>query len=478
MKIPKLVKNSSIYMVVMVLQKGIGFFMLPLYTAYLTPKDYGIQAVVTSVASFLSVFITLGLDAAAQRFFYKYKSGEEYVKKLYGTVSVAILLNSIIVGTIFILGHKWLIEPFVGDIAFYPFVLLGILYVIVNPIYLLYQNYLNTKQDGLAYGLNSIVNTFLYIGLVVLFLVKFNMGVLGVLLAHLIVAVVFFIYLAVCFLRKLYLKWNSHTMKEAFKYSLPLLPHTLANWSNGTMDKLLVNDIRSTADTGIYGLGQQYAGVMSITANAINQAYVPWFYQKVDSNELHLVRHSANALFAVICVIAVILTFFSKELLSLMISNPAYNEVYTIIPYLIFAFVFQFIYFFFVNVLFLRDTGVIFVITALTVIFNVVLNLVFIPRFGIIGAAVACTITYFLKSVFALIVSSYKNKVIRFNWAYMYLLAFCTFFMAIGLDWFSNHLHLGYMLLVKIGILAILSGALFFVFKEDIKLIIVQFRKK
>jgi O-antigen/teichoic acid export membrane protein len=376
------------------------------------------------------------------------------------------------------LGHKWLIEPFVGDISFYPFVLLGIIYVIVNPIYLLYQNYLNTKQDGLAYGLNSIANTFLYIGLVVLFLVKFNMGVLGVLLAHLIVAVVFFIYVAVCFLRKLYLKWNSHTMKEAFKYSLPLLPHTLANWSNGTIDKLLVNDIRSTADTGIYGLGQQYAGVMSITANAINQAYVPWFYQKVDSNELHLVRHSANALVALVCILAVILTFFSKELLSLMISNPAYYDVYTIIPYLVFAFVFQFIYFFFVNILFLKDTGVIFVITALTVLFNVGLNLSLIPKYGIIGAAVACTVTYFLKSVFALIVSLYRNKVIRFNWAYMYLLAFGTFFMAIGFDWISKTLNWGNMLLIKIGSLIILCCALLYIFEKDIRLIMVQFKRK
>ena len=477
MQIPKLLQNSSLYTIVMVLQKGIGFFLLPLYTTYLTPTDYGIQAVVTSVASFLSVFITLGLDAAAQRFYYKFKSGDEYVKKLYGTVSLAILLNSIIVGVVFIFGHKWLIEPFIGEISFYPFVLLGILYVIVNPIYLLYQNYLNTKQDGLAYGLNSIVNTFLYIGLVVLFLVKFNMGVLGVLLAHLIVAVVFFIYVAVCFLRKLYLKWNPHTMKEAFKYSLPLLPHTLANWSNGTIDKLLVNDIRSTADTGIYGLGQQYSSVMSITANAINQAYVPWFFQRADAGDIHSVRKVSNVIVAAICLIAVLLSIFSKEVLDFMISNPQYDEVYTIVPYIVFAFVFQSIYFFFVNVLFLKDTGVIFIITVTTVAFNVGLNLLLIPLIGIKGAAIACIVSYFLKSVFALIVSKRKNNEINFAWPKMYLLSFISFFVTMFTINVSDILSIGYSLIVKLSIMSILAAVLFYIFRADVKLAIKQLKK-
>lgn len=476
MQIPKLLKNSSIYTLVMVLQKGIGFFMLPLYTAYLTPTDYGIQAVVTSVSSFLSVFVTLGLDAAAQRFYYKYKAGETEIKKIYGTVAVAIMLNAVLLGVIFIAGHKFLIDPIIGGIDFYPYVLLGILFVVVNPIYLLYQGYLQASQNGVAYGINSLANTTLYIGLVILFLVKFKMGVLGVLLTQLIVAVVFFIYVLIRFLIKLKLRWNKPIMNEAFKYSLPLLPHTLANWSNGTIDKLLVNDIRSTADTGIYGLGQQYAGVMSITANAINQAYVPWFFQKADAGDLHSVRKVSNVMVAAICMIAMILAIFSREVLGLMISNPQYDGVYVIIPYLVFAFVFQSIYFFFVNVLFLKNTGVIFIITVSSVVFNVLLNLFLIPWIGIMGAAIACMVTYFLKSVFALIISRGKNKEISFAWPKMYLLAFISFAVTLLSLWLSEHLFFWQSLLMKFGVVAGMIGVLIYIFRADIKLAINQLK--
>lgn len=477
MQIPKLLKNSSIYTLVMVLQKGIGFFMLPLYTAYLTPTDYGILAVVTSVSSFLSVFVTLGLDAAAQRFYYKYKAGEIEIKKIYGTVAVAILLNAVLIGVFFITGHKFLIDPIIGDIDFYPYVLLGILFVVVNPVYLLYQGYLQASQNGVAYGINSLANTVLYIGLVILFLVKFKMGVLGVLLTQLIVAVVFFIYVFVRFLIKLNLRWDKPIMNAAFKYSLPLLPHTLANWSNGTIDKLLVNDIRSTADTGIYGLGQQYAGVMSITANAINQAYVPWFFQKADSGDLHSVRKVSNVMVAAICMIAMMLSVFSREVLGLMISNPQYDGVYVIIPYLVFAFVFQFVYFFFVNVLFLKNTGVIFIITVSSVVFNVLLNLLLIPRIGIMGAAIACMITYYLKSVFALIISRRKNKEISFAWPKMYMLAFTSFAVTLLLLHISEHLLVWQSLLIKLGVVAGMMCVLIYIFKADIKLAINQLKK-
>ena len=68
MQIPKILQNSAIYTIIMVLQKGISFFLMPLYTAFLSPSDYGILGIVSSVSSLMAVFITLGLEAAAASF--------------------------------------------------------------------------------------------------------------------------------------------------------------------------------------------------------------------------------------------------------------------------------------------------------------------------------------------------------------------------------------------------------------------------
>ena len=460
MQIPKILQNSAIYTVIMVLQKGISFFLMPLYTAFLSPADYGMLGVITSISSLLSVFITFGLQAAATRFYYKNNKDEEYSKRLFGNVALVILANSLLWGSVFIGGHKLIVDPVVGDIEFFPNVFIGILNVIVTPLYLLYQNYLQARQDAAHFGINSLLCFFLQIALTVLFLTVFDLGVLGVLLSQLMTSIVFFIYVVIVFLRKQTLKLECLIIMDCFKYALPLLPHNIANWSNGTLDKLLVNGIRSQSDAGMYNVGQQYGSVMSFVANAINQAYVPWFYEKVNDGKHGLKRISQTA-DAVVCLIALIATamsLFAEEIFGIMISNPAYDGVWKIVPCIVFAYVFQAIYFFFVNVLFLKDTQVIFTITITAVAVNIGLNLLLIPKFGYVGGALACILTYFVKSVMALIISSIKNKEIRFHWLYMYIIAIIAMVISLSsvlIDFVSIWIRLGVKLLIM-GVLALI----------------------
>ena len=411
----------------MVFQKGIGFVLLPLYTTYLSPTDYGIQAVVTSIASFLSMLLALDIDSAARRFYFKYNEDKEKARSMYGTAAVVIIINSFFWGGLIILLHNYILSPILGEVSFYPYVLLGLLYVLVNPLYLLYQSYLQTIQDGVTYGVNAFIYIIIQIGLNVLLLVVFNLGVLAILYSQLIVAVLFFIYVAIRFLPTLKIGIDKVFLKEALKYSLPIIPHTLANWSNDTLDKLFVNKIRSAADTGIFGLAQQYSSVVSIASNAINQAYFPWFMQKSDKGEFGIIKKVSLASSLFVCVLASFFALFSKEILDIMISNPEYSGVYLLIPFLVFAYVYKTFYLYFVDVLFLKDTKVIFTITWTTVAFSICANLVLIPFMGIIGAAIACTLTFVVKSIMALIISSVRNKQIRFNWMMMYSYATICF---------------------------------------------------
>ena len=444
----------------MVLQKGISFFLMPLYTAFLSPADYGILGVVSSVSTFLSVFITLGLEAAAARFYYKNNKDEQYAKRVYGNVALVILANSLLWGSVFIGSHKWIVDPIVGEIEFFPYVFIGILNVIVTPMYLLYQNYLQARQNAAHYGINSLLCFILQVILTVLSLTVFDLGVFGVLLSQLITSVVFFVYVIITFLRKQSLKLESPILKECFKYSLPLLPHNLANWSNGTLDRLLVNGIRSQSDAGMYNVGQQYGSVMSFVSNAINQAYVPWFYEKVNEGEQGLKRivQAADASICLVSLVAIAMSLFAEEIFSIMISNPAYDGVWKIVPCIVFAYVFQSIYFFFVNVLFLKDTKVIFTITITSVVVNIGLNLLLIPDLGFVGGAIACILTYFVKSIMALIISSIKNKEIRFHWLLMYVIAFIA--LAISL---SSILLTFEFIWVKIGVKLLMMGLIAFI---------------
>lgn len=245
------------------------------------------------------------------------------------------------------------------------------------------------------------------------------------------------------------------------------------------IDRLLVNGLRSPADAGLYNLGQQYGGLLNQLAIGVNSAFTPWFYEKVNDGEksLGIIAKVSEVVVFITTLIAVVMTLFSKEVLDLMTSSPAYNEVWKIIPFITSAYVFQCVYFFFIQTLFLDNTKVVFTVTIVTVLVNVVLNILLIPVWGFYGCAMACFATYFSKSVMAVIVSKIKKCNHYFSWKVLY----CIAFLGLGtcmLSWVDFHLPLLGMIAVKTMIVGAYSLLIYIRYKHTInsfiKLVIIK----
>ncbi len=92
----KLGRGSFFYTASNILQRGISFFLLPLYTHYLTPQDYGILAVVMTLNGFLAILFTWSLPAAVGRFYFDFRDQPELLKEFWGTVVMTILVLSLL----------------------------------------------------------------------------------------------------------------------------------------------------------------------------------------------------------------------------------------------------------------------------------------------------------------------------------------------------------------------------------------------
>ena len=469
MKLPKLVQNSAIYSIITILQRGISFFLLPLYTAFLTPADYGVMNIVTTVTSLLSLFFLLGLTGAASRFYFQHKDDEQYIKELWGTILTFVIINSIILGSIFMLFHKYLIDPIVGNIPFYPYFILGIATTIVSPLYLFFQNYLQTKQQGIKYGINLLSNFLIQTGLIILFVAGFKMGVLGVLLAQLITAFLFFIYVLIAFVPKVKLGINRAILKPAFKYSLPLVPHLLAGWSTGLIDRLLINGMKNESETGLYSVGNQFGSVTSSLTNAVNMAYSPWFMESYEAKRFNDITKAGSAVILLYCSVAFLISLFCPEVLKIMVTEQ-FRSVWNIIPLLSFACVLNGLYFLFVNTLFLQKTKYIFVITLTSLLVNLGLNLLLIPKFSYVGSAIACFVAYLMKSFVAMILSRREVKEINFVPIRLYTIIF-LFFSVTFLNFFTKDFNILIAIILKLFV----TGVLFFVFWLKYKYTILGF---
>lgn len=476
--IKKVLKNSSIYGAVSVLQKGINFFLLPLYTVYLTTTDYGILAVVNSYVALLSIIFSFGIARATDRFYFVYRGDKEKVKELWGTIITFIYLSSIIVFLIFFVFKDYLIIPFTKGISFYPFIFLGLITITLDPAFRIYQSTLPIRHDAKKYSINNILRFSTRLLLVLCFVVVFKMSAMGVLLATAITSLLFFIYTIFSFKKEVKIGINKKMLSETLKYSIPLLPMALTGWAYSMIDKIFLNNLKSTSSAGIYNIGFEFGFIMILIIDSIHVAFKPWFYESMelgDAGKRKIIKYSELFVLLYGCI-ALFISFFGKEVLQIMVTED-FREGWKVIPFITFSFVFSGIQYFFgypifynikktkyLNIPIFAGTGI-----------NILLNILLIPKYGMIGAAITTLVAHLVSASIMIFVSR-KIEFINFNWVRMYALTFV--FLGVSLFSFINidMSSLNFFLL-KLFILLIIFSLIIKIYQKEV-LTIYQFALK
>ena len=466
-----LVKNSGIYSLIMLAQKGINFLLIPVLTIYLTPEDYGIVAVVTAINTFLNVFYLLGLHGSLNRFYYEYEKDLTMVKRLFSTIISFVLINSIIISAIILLARKWILYPFLDEIDFFPYMVLGMISTIFNPIFTIYQNSLQARQEGVKYGKNNLFFFLTNLILLLVGVISLKLGPKGVLGALAITNIVFFLYTIFSFLKELTFKVDGKILKMCLNYSLPLVPHTISGVATALIDRIILNKMTTTAFVGVYTLGSNFGSIIFLITSGVNQAFVPWFNKKIKQNDVKNIPKIASKLIIVYCLLALGVSFFSKEVISI-VSPESYHSSWKVVPFIAFAFVYHGVYYFFAGALFYDIKGkgnrIIPIATISTAIFNVVLNFSLIPLFGILGAAIATLLSKLFLSVS---LSFLYKKFVPIRYHLKFLLFFPTLFFLISMVSYIPNFD-NYIFLIKLIIYSTTIVIAIFYFRRDLKNII------
>ncbi|WP_405208868.1 lipopolysaccharide biosynthesis protein [Aquimarina sp. LLG6339-5] len=465
----KLLKNSGIYSILMLLQKGINFILIPVLTVYLSTYDYGVVAIVIAINAFLNVFYLLSLPGTLNRFYYEFKDDQNKVKKLFGTIITFVLLNSFVVTLIIFLGRKWLLLPFLEDVDFFPFMALGLISVIFNPCYTIYQSSLQSRQEGVRFGKNNAIFFLVNIILLLTSVIFFDMGAKGVLGSLAITNVVFFIYTLSRFRKDITFGIDVDILKKSLKYAFPLIPHTLSGVTTMLIDRIIINKLLNTSLVGIYSIGNNFGSIVFLIASGINQAFVPWFNQKIKDNSQKSIPEIAKLIIVFYCLVALGLSFFGKEVI-MLITPKEYHISWMVIPCIAFAFVYHGVYYFFASALFYdiqgRGNRIIPVFTILAAVINIILNIILIPRHGIFGAAVATLIGKFLLSVS---LSFFYNRFVEIQYPVLYMIFIPLGFYALSLVSYISYAEIYHFLSIKIIIFVVVLVFCFLFFKKKIK---------
>lgn len=390
-----LVKNSSWYLAGNFFLTFLGVILLPLYTRFLTPTEYGIIAIAASITALLSAFYQLGLIGAYSRFYFEYKDDQKELKRYISTIIWFIGLFGLVFTLLLaIFGRP--IQALTPGVPFSPYIQLAIcssyFALFLQFRLVLYQSQQKAKLYTVLFVTSSIVQVLLTIYLVVLQ----KQGALGYIKAGLISQVVsasVSLWLLRHYLAPVI---DGVKLRLSLRYGLPLLPHALAAWMFSQSDRMILNGLVSTAEAGLYSIGYVIGSAMSMVAASVNFAWAPLLFSSMkdrgDAAKGEIARF-ATYWVLVMCFVFLLISIFSREIITVF-AAPQYHEAYRVVPLIALGFLFGGFYYIVANPLFWAGkTAVIAACTITAGLLNVGLNFLLIPKLQMMGAATAAALS-------------------------------------------------------------------------------------
>ena len=384
----KLAGASVVYGLGSVLARGLAFVLLPVYTRYLTPAEYGIVALTVTCTVVLGMLYPLGLRGAVSRTYYESGTVEERKDRV-GTLWIAMLLFAAVAALVLDRVGPALAAALLPGVPFHPYLRLAVWTAFLGVLGLTPLALLQARERALPYVLLTLW-TALTTTAVTLWLVLRGGGAEGYLQGALIGAALATIpYLALT-IRQVRPVFRTSILMPALAFSLPLVPHAMAGWALEMSDRAILTRFLPLHDVGVYSLGYQLGAAMGLVTMAFNAAWVPFLFGtlKHEGEEAHpklarLVTYYALLL----CFIGLGWALMVEHAIT-FIAGPEFREAYRITFWVVGGYVCAGLYLIPTNLLFWRQrTRVIPLLTLAAASVNVGLNLWLVPRYGAIAAA-------------------------------------------------------------------------------------------
>lgn len=408
----RLVLNSIIYSFSGLLLKCFSFFLLPLYSAYLTTADYGITSLVTSFIYTFGFVVAFSLFSAVMRFYVDYKDDEEKLKRFYGTISSFVFLSAILFA-IFV----WFFQSFFSKyvfqgVAYYPIILISTISLVLYCQQTIYGTILQSQQKAFKCSAMSIFSFFTTFAGNIIFVVVLKMGAVGSLLAMLISYFLYTAYFMYDVIRYKQITFclDFGILKDALSYSIPIMPHNLSTQISLLVSKMLIGGQVSLSGVGIYAIASQFGDISDTIQSYVDQAYGPWLYTKLHAKEEGFkegIRSISKVLTLVLGLFFIGIALFSQDYIILFL-NESYADAWRFVPLVVITYVIKIAYYFYVEVLFYYKEASkrLFIATLSSSILNIILTSIMVPIYGIYGSIYADIIAMFLRVGIIVYISS------------------------------------------------------------------------
>ncbi len=423
----KLLGDTALYGLSSIIGRVINFLLVPLYTKFFVPEQYGIVTELYTYVAFLNVVYMYGMETAYFRFATKHK---DHADDIYATSVLSIFFTSVLFSTVFFVFASPIatILGYTGYEIYFKWlsIIIGIDAIMAIP-------FARLRLVGKAsyFAVVKVINILLNVGLNIFFIVGCRLIYEGKILEGLkdIITIVYhpnwsveyvfvsnllanlaLVPLLAPQLFKVKGGINKAFLYKMLPYAYPILFTGLAGITNEMLSRLLLRqwlpigfykETTSLAALGIFGACYKLAMFMQLGIQAFRYAAEPFFFSKAEDRNAPSVY--ADVMHAFILVASFVFVSVSLQLDflgHLFLRNPVYHTGLHIVPFLLFGYLFLGIYYNLSIWFKLKDkTYVGTIISVSAALLTIFLNYIMIPLAGYLGSAMVTSFIYLIMAV-------------------------------------------------------------------------------
>lgn len=387
-KVKELRRNTIIIGVANICSKAIVFILAPLYSFFFSTEQYGMMEIITSTVTLITPFVCFDIYEATFRFSNPIEPDN---KKTVFSSSILICL----IGTVIMSFIGLLIYKFFNIETYYIFIMI---FAVAEAFNHIMQQFARGQNFMRIFAFSSVLNTIVLLISNLFFLAYLGLGLDGWLMSYLLAKIAVTVYLIIrlnlfkCFsIGSIKVEY----IKKYLKFCLPLMPANTMWWIMNVSDRYMITYFVGVSATGLYGVSSKFPSVVSILENV--------FYQSWQTTAIHSISDEDRDVFfsdvitkyiIVLCIGILGLLSVSRQAIAILFAESYYKAWYCAAPLIVAVLVHAVsgclgsLYTVF------KDTKGALYSTVCGAITNVVLNALLIPRFGVIGAAIATFIGY------------------------------------------------------------------------------------
>jgi O-antigen/teichoic acid export membrane protein len=395
-RLKELVRHSAVYGFGSIVARVLGVLLLPLYTRYLTPGDFGLIETLVALSAVLTALVTQAMKSAFFRFYFDSKDDRRrllVVRTAFWyvvAVSTAVLVGGVVLSQ----PISWILFGTTSHDGLVIAAFVG-LWAAMN--YEQMTSLFRVEQRSGAYVTATLANVAITIAATVLLVVVFEQGPLGVLVGNFTGTLVVYAALLVYSRHALGLQFNRSLYREMNRFGLPLVPSAVALWLTNFSDRFFLVKLSDLHEVGLYSIGVRLASAIVLLLTAFRLAWPAFAYSIDDDREAgRTYSFVLTYVVYVCCWLALALGLLAPWILKLITTKPFYPAQNVVAPLAFGVAAFGAYVVVQIGTGRSRQTRSNWLVTGAAAVVDVALNFILIPPYGRMGAAIATVTAYTL----------------------------------------------------------------------------------